>query len=1586
MHAVQLTSVQSQVISSELVTDLTYEETLGDNDHVLELTLPRLQASEEYVGEWVQNDPTPLSAYADVYCITNWAFTDWNGNVHGFKNVSACNVKTGAPPGGELEVSESADGSFYSLDTTNSADVKITSKDGTVYHFSYTDPFPTENGSYGGSEEEDIVDTRTSRMVDPNGNTVTVALTTNGGGTNTYTLTDTLQRSITITSNTQSGAGSMSYRDSNGSPQTISLSSQTAGPAGSSLTYDHFTGCKYNGKNQTGLYSNPTLFDDQPQTSSATSQVSLTFPAVGSDDTSKVFTFVFDAEKHLVQIFYPQGGYTRYVYNNYYVTGGATRMGNVTCLSPDNIQVMYRCQSTAATGISSGACSSPETKTKYVVNTFGRLPDIGANYSPFNASVSVTDEVGRVTTHNFTVQSLASVSALETSLLQYDSAGNLVRTTQTAYTAGAPFTELSYPQTVTTTWNDVSPNISSVVDYYYNDTYTAAFTPQGPETVSIDSPTETDEYDYDGSLKKKTAITWASSGYFSSNPHILDRPLSMTVTDAVTNLQNSTTYTYDNSANTLGNLTSAATGATNAPNATTSYVRDSYGRVTKATDPLNHPTNFIYDGSTDSNCDTSGSPFPTTITNALNQSATYQFNSCTGTMAFVVDPNGAKTSYSYDGIQRLIQTTFPDNGVDNISYVDSGQNSITDSRQQVGSSFIVNKDLFDGLGRKSQTLQVVGTNSIVYTDFTYDATGNSQTVSNPYYTKADSTYGVTTLSYLNTKGGYDPLGRVWTTTEQDNATKLYSYTGNLAEFYNENRSHWQRYYDAAGHLTKVIEPDPSAGTPALTTNYTYDGFGDLNAVAQLGKSGDTPRARTFKYDGLSRLLTAANPESGTVCYGVWSGSNCINGYDADGNLLNKTDARNVTITYSYDNLNRLIGKTYIVPSPVPAGYAATAPVTYTYDQGASNYYPIGHRTGMTDSAGQQSWTYDIMGRVRSIARSILTPVSNQSGNVNYTYNLDGSTNVGSFYAGTGFQYTYDAGGRKTGVAWVNNGTTFTNVSGGTYTADGQLAGLTQGGGNTITPAVTTSNQYNNRLQPTVLSASESGVPIFSHAFCYASCPGGEATTNNGNILQDVETDSQKTGPNYTPNLITVNFTYDELNRLLSAQSTTSQGVLTNWGDAYTYDSFGDLYQKTPIGSGMGESLVAIPTAKNQMSGIGLVYDANGNVITDNMGTQYTYDAESRIATAGTWSYSYDGDGNRVLKSQGGSTGNTYWYAADGTLSDEQSVSINSATGYPAQQQMNFYLNGKLLMRGATSQYPGYYILPDQIGSTRVTVDADSTGNTQGVTYYPFGTYVTLPTDTSLEQRFTGKERDTESGNDYFPKRYYSSAMGRWMSPDPIPWLGWQHPPEGSSEEEEEESHKKFEEWISDPQNFNMYAYVNNNPLNKTDPTGMAGCQAGDKKFSSCTITITYDPKTSHGTLTVTGINKGDKEATTLLTASVVVGGDGHVTPTGTFTAKSWEKDHVSTLYGNAANTPWSKTLLGGNAFGPYQLHIKELDGRGIMIHGTMGPSWSTKTWGNAIFLSPTSHGCVRMCNADDINLHSMMPNPAGNKIIIGTTP
>jgi len=64
--------------------------------------------------------------------------------------------------------------------------------------------------------------------------------------------------------------------------------------------------------------------------------------------------------------------------------------------------------------------------------------------------------------------------------------------------------------------------------------------------------------------------------------------------------------------------------------------------------------------------------------------------------------------------------------------------------------------------------------------------------------------------------------------------------------------------------------------------------------------------------------------------------------------------------------------------------------------------------------------------------------------------------------------------------------------------------------------------------------------------------------------------------------------------------------------------------------------------------------------------------------------------------------------------------------------------------------------------------------------------------------FTGKERDTESGNDYFGARYYASTMGRFMSPDP---------------------HTGTLVHIMNPQRWNMYAYALNNPLNMTDPTG-----------------------------------------------------------------------------------------------------------------------------------------------------------------------
>ena len=83
---------------------------------------------------------------------------------------------------------------------------------------------------------------------------------------------------------------------------------------------------------------------------------------------------------------------------------------------------------------------------------------------------------------------------------------------------------------------------------------------------------------------------------------------------------------------------------------------------------------------------------------------------------------------------------------------------------------------------------------------------------------------------------------------------------------------------------------------------------------------------------------------------------------------------------------------------------------------------------------------------------------------------------------------------------------------------------------------------------------------------------------------------------------------------------------------------------------------------------------------------------------------------------------------------------------------------------------------------------------------------TMQTDSSttalhifaFEHKFTGKERDTESGNDYFGARYYASSMGRFMSPDD---------PTGIFADPK------------NPQSWNLYSYVRNNPLTNIDPDG-----------------------------------------------------------------------------------------------------------------------------------------------------------------------
>src|SRR5262249_8474520 len=132
---------------------------------------------------------------------------------------------------------------------------------------------------------------------------------------------------------------------------------------------------------------------------------------------------------------------------------------------------------------------------------------------------------------------------------------------------------------------------------------------------------------------------------------------------------------------------------------------------------------------------------------------------------------------------------------------------------------------------------------------------------------------------------------------------------------------------------------------------------------------------------------------------------------------------------------------------------------------------------------------------------------------------------------------------------------------------------------------------------------------------------------------------------------------------------------------------------------------------------------------------------------------------------------------------------------------------------ATTASGTEYLSADSLGSTRLVTN--SVGQVvKCYDYLPFGeeipasvngrtgcyggaTYPAPPDETS--RKFTGKERDAETGLDYFGQRYFSGAQGRFTSPDK-PFAD-QHP--------------------EDPQSWNLYAYVRNNPLKFIDVQGNA---------------------------------------------------------------------------------------------------------------------------------------------------------------------
>ena len=112
-----------------------------------------------------------------------------------------------------------------------------------------------------------------------------------------------------------------------------------------------------------------------------------------------------------------------------------------------------------------------------------------------------------------------------------------------------------------------------------------------------------------------------------------------------------------------------------------------------------------------------------------------------------------------------------------------------------------------------------------------------------------------------------------------------------------------------------------------------------------------------------------------------------------------------------------------------------------------------------------------------------------------------------------------------------------------------------------------------------------------------------------------------------------------------------------------------------------------------------------------------------------------------------------------------------------------------------------YYFSDHLKTASIVTD--SAGNIKSESdYYPWGGELQFVNNDSNHYKFTGKERDSESGLDYFGARYYSNGLGRFITPD------W-----GASAVD-----VPYAEF-GDPQSLNLYSYVRNVPTVKSDPDG-----------------------------------------------------------------------------------------------------------------------------------------------------------------------
>ncbi|WP_354246529.1 RHS repeat-associated core domain-containing protein [Agromyces sp. PvR057] len=892
---------------------------------------------------------------------------------------------------------------------------------------------------------------------------------------------------------------------------------------------------------------------------------------------------------------------------------------------------------------------------------------------------------------------------------------------------------------------------------------------------------------------------------------------------------------------------------------TTKY--DTRGRGTETADATGQKVTTAFTASP------GGLVAETTTTNPLGHINSTKFDPILGAPIRSTDANGRATHGTYDALGRLSTVTYPqhsDAGPPSLEYdytvQANGLNAvITKTISADGKSQHASAALYDGLMRPFQTQQQ-GRGS-GYPDLgrmvahtRYDSAGRVIEQTEPWWVEDDvsakpevkpaDTSGHTTYEY-------DAAGRqtaqiFWVGTDSSLVHEKWrtvtSYDGATT---------WQIPPMGATPTTTTVDPrgrtveltqyhrDPDTNIAATTqtelnklekstTTYGYDHAGSLNRMVTNNVEW------SYEHDWAGRQISATDPDAGQTS----------STYDVLGRVSTRTNGNGQTLGYTYDAL----GRTTSIRDGSPAG---SIRASWEYDTVLK-----GVLTKSTRFAGGQAYTtrtdgWDTAYRPTSTtlelpntgvfanlqSRTITTrmdyTVDGQAAKITYPAVVDsrGKMILGAEAVTT----VYDAASSM--PSWMSGGFGWgVYVAASRFAADGRplLADL----GNTYGSVV--SYRYEDGTKRlSGISVDRERIDGTELNLAYAYDQAGNVTN-----IADAPTSPKLSGAAFKD---TQCFNYDGLTRLQTAWTPTdgnctqapaagAMGGAAPYWTGFTYDVLGNRTEQTSTTQngtaktttyayGVGAAGPhAVTSATVDGVAATYTYDDAGNRVTAKTGgvtTGYTWDVEGELTTTGDTSNVYDADGNRIVRTD---ANGTTVYAGGQEIRIKTNGTVEATRYYTFSGQTVAVRTDRGLGNGVTSLVADHHgtpvaAIPNGGHPAKTAISRLYTtpfGATRGASDAS-----TVPGDT----QFLGKTRDGTTGLTLLGARYYDETIGGFISVDPVLDL-------------------------TDPQQWNAYAYSGNNPLTYSDASGLLMVGPTDGS--------TYNPRTKK--VTTNTINSSSADA------------------------------------------------------------------------------------------------------------------------------